>query len=247
MGGKLRLLGLAALMATLALAGSTRFISSPEKAEAAAAYNINVVGQTCTGDGYVRINAAWGAPMDGAQWMDLSLQNNGWAPFTFIGIGPFGAFDGNGVWSGLEPGRLHFLRINTVNQFGFWSPSQTISFWTRADCGNFISYLPPVLIYTPYVLTQQCLGDGRVRVFFSWTANAVNPTFMPSAVYADLSIVDARFIPGSFVGYGQIVPSQSQLIWDGLLPGRLHFFRLNGFGQVGSMPSQPVNFTTIAC
>src|SRR4051812_20808810 len=98
MGGKLRLLSLAALVAALAFAGATRFVSTPDKAEAAAAYNINVVGQSCTGDGYVRINLAWGAPMEGAQWVDLSLSNNGWAPNTFLGIGPFGAYDGSGTW-----------------------------------------------------------------------------------------------------------------------------------------------------
>src|SRR3954470_19873920 len=108
MGGRLRLSILAVLMAALAIAGSGRFGASPEKAEAAAAYNINVVSQGCTGDGYVRINLAWGAPNEGAQWVDLSLTNNGWAPGTFIGIGPFGAFDGAATWSGLQPGLLHF-------------------------------------------------------------------------------------------------------------------------------------------
>lgn len=248
--GKLRLIGLAALMATLALAGSARFLSTSEKAEAAAAYNINVVTQSCTGDGYVRINLAWGAPMDGAQYVDLSMQNNGWAPFTFIGIGPFGAYDGSGVWAGLEPGRLHFLRINTVNQFGMWSPSQTISFWTRADCGNFISYQPRFLMFSPYVLSQECLPDGRVRVYFNWTTGAASPSFgqfIPNAMYADLSIVNASFMPGTFIGYGQVTTAQSALTWDGLLPGRVHFFRLNGYGQVGWLPSQPVSFTTIAC
>src|SRR6185295_851713 len=159
MRGRLRLLGLAALVAALSLVGTSRLLSTPDKAEAEAAYNINVIGQSCTGDGYVRINLAWGAPMEGAQWVDLSLQNNGFAPGTFLGIGPFGAYDGSGTWSGLVPGMVHFLRVNTVTPFG-WTPSQTISFTTRGDCGAFISYQPPVLMYTPSVLSQQCLPDG---------------------------------------------------------------------------------------
>src|SRR4029078_13503691 len=103
---------------------------------------------------------------------------------------------------------------------------------TRVDVGAFISYQPPVLMYTPSVLSQQCLPDGRVRVSFNWflTPVSAGATTTPSAVFADLSIVDASFIPGSFVGYGQVVPSQQQLMWDGLLPGRVHFFRLNGYG-----------------
>ena len=108
----------------------------------------------------MRINLAWGAPNEGAQWVDLSLSNNGWAPGTFIGIGPFGAFDGAGTWSGLQPGLLHFLRINTVTPFG-WTQSQTISFMTRADCG-LISPAAAAGLHP-----ASCLGvpaDGRVRV-----------------------------------------------------------------------------------
>jgi hypothetical protein len=248
MGGKLRLLGLAALVAALSLVGSSRLLSTPEKAEAAAAYNVNVISQSCTGDGYVRINLAWGAPMEGAQWVDLSLSNNGFFPGTFIGIGPFGAYDGTGTWSGLQPGLTHFLRINTVNQFGYWTPSQTINFVTRGDCGGFIAYQPPLLQFNPNVLSQQCLPDGRVSVSFNWFLTPVTAgATTPSAMYADLSIVDNRFMPGSFIGYGEVLPSQQQLMWNGLLPGRVHFFRLNGFGPYGWMPSQPISFTTIAC
>jgi hypothetical protein len=245
--GRLRVSILAVLMA-FAVAGSAYFVASPGKTEAAAAYNINVVGQTCTGDGYVRINLAWGAPMEGAQYVDLSLSNNGWAPGTFVGIGPFGAYDGSGVWAGLVPGALHFLRINTVNPFG-WSPSQTISFVTRADCANFISYNPVMLPFRPSVFSQECLPDGRVRVFFN-TGAAANPgfgQFTPSVMFADVSVLDARFIPGTFIGYGEIAPAIGSFWWDGLMPNRTHFFRLNGWGPGGWLPSQPLSFTTIAC
>ena len=249
MGGKLRLLSLAALVAALAVAGSARLMSTPEKAEANYAYNVNPVAQACTSDGYVDVNFAWGAPMDGPQWMDLSLSNNGFFPGTFIGIGPFGATDSSGHWSGLQPGLVHYLRINTLTPFG-WQPSPTISFTTRGDCGSAIAYQPQFLQYNANVMSQQCLPDGRVRVFFTWNYGAVSPgfgAFIPNVMYADLSVVDARFLPGNFIGYGQVLPSQSQLVWDDLLPGRVHFFRLNGYGASGWMPSQPVSFTTIAC
>jgi hypothetical protein len=248
MGRKLRLLGLAALVAALSVVGSSRLLSTPENAEAAAAYNINVISQSCTGDGYVDVNLAWGAPMDGPQWVDLSLSNNGFYPGTFVTIGPFGPSDGAGHWAGLLPGLVHFLRINTLTPFG-WQPSQTISFMTRGDCGgSLISYQPPMLTFTPSVLSQDCLPDHRVRVSFNWLMTPVTAgVTVPSTVYADLSIVDSRFFPGTFIGYGQIVPAQQYLVWDGLLPGRTHFFRLNGFGPFGWMPSQPISFTTIAC
>jgi hypothetical protein len=71
--------------------------------------------------------------------------------------------------------------------------------------------------------------------------------FVPNVMFADLSIVDARFFPGTFVGYGQITPALTAFSWDGLMPGRTHFFRLNGWGPSGWMPTQPLSFTTIAC
>jgi hypothetical protein len=137
-----------------------------------------------------------------------------------------------------------------VTPFG-WTQSQTISFTTRADCGNFISYQPQFLaMYTPAVLSQECLPDGRVRVSFNWSlanAGASLGQYLPNMMFADLSIVDTRFLPGTFVGFGEVSPAQQSLSWNGLLPGRLHFFRLNGYGSSGWMPSQPISFMTMAC
>ena len=87
-------------------------------------------------------------------------------------------------------------------------------------------------------------------MYFNWSTGAVSPGFsqyIPNVMFADLSVTDARFLPGSFVGYGQVAPAQQSFYWDGLMPGRVHFFRLNGYGSSGWMPSQPVSFATIAC
>jgi hypothetical protein len=240
---------LAAAVLAVIVAGGARLAMPADKAEAGLATNVQVISQTCTNDGYVRINLAWTAPNEGGQWVDLSLQPNGFAPGTFLGIGPFGAYDGFGTWAGLIPGMVHYLRINNVTPFG-WTPSQTLSFQTRGDCGGFISYNPyGQMPFNPSVFSQQCLPDGRVRVFFN-TGGAVAPgpgQFVPNVMYADLSLTDARFIPGSFIGYGQVGMGAPNFSWDGLVPGRVHFFRLNGYGQTGWMPSQVVTFTTIAC
>jgi hypothetical protein len=196
----------------------------------------------------VVINAAWTPPNEGAQWFDLSMQPNGFWPGTFLAIGPFGAYDGYATWSGLMPGRVHYMRINNVTPFG-WTPSQTVTFQTRGDCGGFVSYNPGLLPYRPGVFSQECLPDGRVRVYFN-TGGAASPgfgQFVPNVMYADISLFDARFIPGSFIGFGQISPALTSFYWDGLMPGRVHFFRLNGWSPGGWMPSQPISFTTISC
>jgi hypothetical protein len=250
--GKLRLSILAALMA-VAVAGSAQLVGQPSKAEAGLATGIRVINQTCTGDGFVRINLAWNAPNEGAQYVDVSLSNNGWWPGTFIGIGPFGAYDGTGVWAGLEPGKQHFLRINNLMWWG-WTPSQTIAFNTRGDCGFGVSTVPIQTLtqigFHPQVISQECLPDGRVRVFFNMDRGAVSPGFgqyIPNTVFADISLVSPTFVPGTFVNYGQVSPAQAGFWWEGLMPGRTHWFRLNGLGQFGWIPTQPVSFVTLAC
>lgn len=247
MGRRLRLSLFAALLA-LVVAGGARLATPADKAEAGLATNVQIVAQTCTGDGYVRINVAWNPPMEGGQWVDLSLQPNGFAPGTFLGIGPFGAFDGAATWAGLVPGLVHYLRVNNVTPFG-WTPSQTISFQTRGDCGGFVSFNPGMLPFRPSVFSQECLPDGRVRVYFNtgWGPNFGFGQFMPNVIFADVSLVDARFIPGSFIGYGELAPVTPSFWWDGMMPNRVHFFRLNGWGPAGWMPSAPLSFTTIAC
>jgi hypothetical protein len=197
----------------------------------------------------VVINVAWNQTNEGGNWMDLSMQPNGFAPGTFVGIGPFGAFDGFGTWSGLLPGRVHYLRINNITPPLGWTPSQTVTFQTRGDCASPVSYNPLLLPYRPSVFSQECLPDGRVRVYFN-TGGAVSPgpsQFIPNVMFADISLVDARFIPGTFIGYGELGWMVPSFAWDGLMPGRTHFFRLNGWGPAGWMPSQPLSFTTILC
>jgi hypothetical protein len=76
----------------------------------------------------------WRTYGQGEQWADLSLRDNGFAPGTFLSLGPMGRDQSVLVWDGVMPATWHYLRINTLTGQG-WQQSDTIVFLTRGDCG----------------------------------------------------------------------------------------------------------------
>ena len=100
-------------------------------AEPLLASQIAVSAQACdaASAGNISVTLSWVPSRRGEQWLDISLFNNGFAPGTFIGVGPLAPGTDSFVWGGLRPGLTHFLRINTRSPFG-WEPSRSISFAT---------------------------------------------------------------------------------------------------------------------
>ena len=105
-------------------------------AEPLVASQVTVSAQQCdtSSPGSVSATISWAPSRRGEQWLDISLFNNRFAPGTFIGTGPLPPRTSSFVWSGLQPGLTHFLRINTRSPDG-WEPSQTVTFATQA-CGD---------------------------------------------------------------------------------------------------------------
>ena len=81
----------------------------------------------CLRDNRVSVYLLWsgGSPNPRQQWVDLSTQNNGWLPGTFISAGPFGPNADHFDWNGLTPGVRHYVRINQLLQNNSWDPSLT--------------------------------------------------------------------------------------------------------------------------
>jgi hypothetical protein len=77
----------------------------------------------------VTVTFKWNANSAGPQWLDLSMQNNGFAPGTFVGAGPVGSGGGSFSWQGLAKGATHFWRVNTLTTSG-WRSSDTGAFTT---------------------------------------------------------------------------------------------------------------------
>src|SRR5947209_1501645 len=112
--------------------------------------NLAVSGQACLSDGSVGLSLSWTSYGTGGQWVDLTLFDNGFAPGTFIGLGPLNSGQNTFTWNGLRPGLLHFLRLNTLTPQG-WAPS-FVSFATRGDC----AVLPSAQATNVAAVTQTC-------------------------------------------------------------------------------------------
>ena len=88
------------------------------------------VQQACDAAGAtVTVTFKWAANSAGPQWLDLSMQNNGFAPGTFVGAGPAPSGQGFFTWQGLAKGGTHYWRVNTLTPAG-WRSSDTGAFTT---------------------------------------------------------------------------------------------------------------------
>jgi hypothetical protein len=93
------------------------------------------VTQACDATG-VTVTFNWSSGLAGDQYLDLSIWNNGFAPGTFVGVGPVPSGGKSFTWYGLSRGATHFWRVNTATSAG-WSASNTGSFAT-------LSCIPPL-------------------------------------------------------------------------------------------------------
>ena len=96
----------------------------------------------------------------------------------------------------------------------------------------------------PAIVSQACsvAYPGSIAVTFSWPET-------PSALqtWLDLSLFDSGFASGTFVGVGPLTPETVWFEWDGLLPGRTHYIRLNTLTPTGWLASPTAAFTTGVC
>jgi hypothetical protein len=180
--------------------------------------------------GRAAVTFSWPVPPPGAiqQWLDLSLFNNGFAPGTFVGAGPFGPQTTSFTWDGILPGLTHYYRLNVLYQDG-WHPSAT---------GSFVSCEPGKAALGD--VRQFCTPEG-VEVTFNWSSATPPGTVQ----WLDLSLFDNGFAPGTFVAVGPLSGSASSFVWNGLMPGRTHYWRVNTFyPSLGWVASARGVFTT---
>jgi hypothetical protein len=189
---------------------------------------------TCLSPTSVSVEFAWSPSGQGVQWLDLSLFNNNFAPGTFLGAGPLAPGQTTLVWNGLIPNATHFVRINTATAFG-WEPSVTAAFNTPA-CN--VSYSGA----TNYHLdSQACLSNGLVRINLDWIPS------QQGIQWADFSLYNNNFFPGTFAGIGAMAPNQNTLTVDNMSPNTTYFSRVNTLTPGGWIPTGTIAFTTRSC
>jgi len=93
------------------------------------------------------------------------------------------------------------------------------------------------------VSAQQCniSSPGSVSATISWAPSRRGQQWL------DITLLNNRFAPGTFVGAGPFPPGTSSFVWSGLKPGLTHFLRVNTRSPYGWESSQSVAFATQAC
>jgi peptidoglycan/xylan/chitin deacetylase (PgdA/CDA1 family) len=174
----------------------------------------------------------WTSDGGGQQWIDLSLFDNGFAPGTFIGVGPLAPDASRFQWVGLLPRRTHYARVNVLTSNG-WRPSATITFATPA-CNEPASSLT--------IASQSCSPTlaGRVSITATWRPST------DGAQWVDLSLGNG-FQPWTFLSTGPLAPETGSVAWTGLLEDSVHYLRVNTLTPAGWKPSAVVQFRTLRC
>ncbi len=77
----------------------------------------------CEADGTATVQFRW-APSSfptEVQWLDLTLESNGFAPGTFLAAGPMPSGQSSLTWRGIAADRQHFYRVNSLSSSGWQS------------------------------------------------------------------------------------------------------------------------------
>lgn len=222
----LRYLAMGLIVGFLSLAGLR---SAP--ADAAPSYAPSslpaTLQQTCLANGTVRVVFGWVPSFGSQQWLDLSQADNGFAPGTYVGVGPLGGDVGSFTWDGLAPGRTHFARVNT-NSFLGWESSAKSAFVTR-NCG-----------FSSAALVAPIVPEACDAATFNWAPPNPGSAFQ----YLDLSTSNNGFISGTFVGVGPFGPNASSYFWTRLRPGTRHYWRVNAWTGSSWVTSAIGSFST---
>jgi hypothetical protein len=145
-----RTLGTIGTAVVAALAAGVTFFAAGGASSALAypgADNLYAASQSCSADGTVSVAFGWTGYGFGQQWLDLSSQNNGFAPGTYTSQGPIYAPTYSTTWSGLASGQTYLARVDTQTQGGLVL-GNTVVFTTQA-CAPAVQYYPPAVSYTP--------------------------------------------------------------------------------------------------
>jgi hypothetical protein len=168
-------------------------------------------------------------------WLDLSQYNDGFAPGSFLGVGPLGPNDTSYTWEGIYPDTPYYFRVHALYADG-WRVLKTGSF-VSGQCGG----QPAAMQW----VTQQCSATvpGKVQASFSWS-----PSLLPKSVqWLDLSLFDTSFAPNTFVSAGPLAAGESAYTWDGLDPTATHYWRVNTLATDGWHASPMWSFGTLTC
>lgn len=180
---------------------------------------------TCAPDGAATVYFAW-TPIEGASatYIDLSLNDNGFVPGTYISGGPFEGNAGSLAWPGILASQPHFWRVAAQVGNGF----------VYSSAGSFNACGVPTIL-TPGV---QCTSTTTMAVTFRWSLL----TAAGGWSWLDLGY-DPTFAQDTYTGIS-LDPSISTYTWqnlDGNAPWYARVTRVTADGYWYVTPSLPVS------
>jgi hypothetical protein len=213
-----------ALLAAFGAALSLFFGWGSPTAGAASAAVLDFPNAACGADLSVSFN--W-QPADGATeaWLDVSTEDNGFAPGSFQGSGPFGGSTRSFALTNLKSETPYFARVNSLTTSG-WMPSETVAF---VACGA-----PQLLAYSP------TCAEGSASATFRWAPAA------PAAAQQTLDAgADPSFSPANTRSSGTLMPLVNRFEMTGLRANVPNYFRVIATLADGSIRrSRVMSFST---
>jgi uncharacterized protein (DUF736 family) len=220
--------GSGAATITASALGQTKTVSIDISCGGGAGSNVpaqlNFPSTVCAGNNRANVGFSWTPTSNAsAQYLDITLFDNNFAPGTFIGAA-LGSSSSQLTWNGLIQDLPHYWRITTLTNDG----------WLVSSTGAFVPCGGPELRGTSYT----CTGSNRAAVTFFWAPASPGG----SSTWLDLTLFNNGFAPGSFIGAGPLGNVQ-QITWPGILADATHYYRINSFlSGTGWVPSSTGSF-----
>lgn len=142
-------------LAALAIVAVYTMVGVNHVAAEGEATGLAVESQTCTPGFTVQVVLSWTPSGAGTQWVDLSLQNDGFTtPYTHGG--PLNASRSEATVNNLEPQRNYYVRVST------WNGTS----WERSDLFAFTTGCQPHEATGPRHVAGASISDTAAR--FNW-------------------------------------------------------------------------------
>jgi hypothetical protein len=195
---------------------------------------------TCNGDGTATVTFHWGSDSGARElWLDVSLFANDFQVGTFLSAGPFPTNTLGFTWEGIRADIPHFFRVRASGFQG--EQTQSFTSWFTPCATRAVLFEPKKVACfdAGRIPPQFGLGQGlRVNVSFEWAPIGSSA----QAQWLDLSIFDNDFAEGTFLSFGPLHPLARVQFWQNLLPGVIHYYRLNTLTPDGWMPTGTKSF-----
>lgn len=205
---------------------------------------LTLTQQLCDPNHLGQVEAVFGwTPAGGSQWMDVSIFDNGFAPGTFIGIGPINPLYNNNRIHAMRPNTTHFVRVNSLTEDG-WVLTETLAFATM-NCAP-PATPPTALTYTLYgPIRYGCSEYDMGTDTYSWEPLGAHTAAGPQGLqWLDVSLVNNGFVPGTFVSVGPIPANRGYAVAPSLgYRSTPAYWRVNTLTSRGWVPSQTLSAT----